>query len=155
MKRTFKALLLLVSLFFVSAFSAIDMRAQNNLKPKLEGTWVLDSVQVISDKIVERTVLPGDDYDFAHYWIWQFTLGANDIASYTKKDGNIISNVPYHIIDTGDNSTKFIIDHSPSYNVYTIQLHSNNKILTAKFLHTIFELQDSNLSWNLYYSKSN
>ena len=65
MKRTYKSLLLLFSIFFLAAFSANDVKAQS-ANSWFEGTWILDSVQikeVRSNNIVEKT-LPGDDIDF-------------------------------------------------------------------------------------------
>jgi len=154
MKQTFKALLLIFSLFFVSAFSAIEMRAQNNIHSNFEGTWVLDSVQVkevVRDNIVEKTVLPSENYNLGDSWLLRFTLDANKNASYTDKKGNTTSNILY--IEEGFAVTFAI---SPvETKVLNIQTISDRTILITHTFTTEYDSNTVNVLWKMYYHKDN
>ena len=156
MKRTFRALFLLVGMFFINVFLTFDMHAQENHHPEFEGTWVLDSVQVkeiVQSNIVEKTVLPGDNYEFDNFWMHQLTLN-NGMATYTDKIGCIIADIPYFIKDINDNTATLIIN-GVDYKVLSVQLLSSEIMLITQSLTTGDDTQVINIFWKIYYHKSN
>jgi len=156
MKRTYKSLLLLFSIFFLTAFSAIDMKAQST-NSGFEGTWILDSVQVKEvgpDNIVEKTVLPDEDYEFNNIWMHHFTLDANGKASYKEKNDCIISDIPFSIEDIKGNTATLIIN-GVDYKVLNVQLLSDKKMLINHSLTTGDEILVINVFLKIYYHKSN
>jgi len=157
MKRIKKALLLLCCLFLAVAFPAVDMQAQG-VNSGFEGTWVLDSVQVkevMPDSIIQKTVLPGGDSKFSQSWMLQFTLNAGGKASYTEAGNRTISNVSYTIEERNGNNATIIIDGVPDYKILNTQLLSNNTLLFTVSFSTGYNLKDIDVSWEMYYHKSN
>ena len=157
MKRVFKALLLIISIFFISALSVADIKAQNNLHPEYEGTWVLDSVQikeVMPDSIVAKTVLPGEECKFNHFWMLRFTLNANGKASYSEKNNRIVSDVPYLVEEKTRNSANLIINGAPDYKILNTQMISAKSMLISISFTTGYEMKDIEVAWRMYYRKS-
>jgi hypothetical protein len=157
MKRAFKALLLIISIFFVSALSVADIKAQNNLHPEYEGTWVLDSVQVkevMPDSIVVRTVLPGGESKFNNSWMLQFTLNANGKASYSGKNKRTISDRPYSIEGKTGNIATLIINGIIDHKKLNTQLISAKSMLISNSFTTGYKMKDIEVSWKMYYRKS-
>ena len=158
MKQTFKAFLLIFSLFFVSAFSAIEMRAQTNFHPEFEGTWILDSIQVneiMPDGIKQKTVLYGDYNEYIIDWMWQITLDGQGTLLY-KEDGNRnYSNAPYIIKDRNGDTATLVINKMPDYKILKAQLLSESSMLIIHYFTTKHDTQDIDISCKMYYSKSN
>ena len=156
MKQTFKTLLLTVSLFFLSALSAIGVQAQSNSHSWLEGTWVLDSIQVketTPDGVRHKTVLQGDDNEFIIDWMWQITLDGQGTLSYKNEDSSNMSNVPYIMEDrNGDMATLIIINTTP-YMVLQAQLLSENSMLMVHTYTITHGTHDQEISCRMYYSK--
>ena len=149
--------MLLFSIFFFAAFSAIDAQAQN-ANSGFEGTWILDSVQVkeiMPDSIINRTVLPGGYSKFNNSWMLQFTLNANGKASYTEINNRTVRDIPYTITDTNGSSATLTINGIPDYKILNAQLLSDNVILLTISFSTGYKLKDIEVSWKMYYSKSN
>ena len=158
MKHSFKALLLIVSLFFASAFSAIEMRAQNNLHPEFEGTWVLDSIQVneiMPDGIKQKTVLQGDYNEFIINWMWEITLNGHGTLLYKEGVNQNFSSCPYIIEDRNENTATLRINKMPGYKIVKVQLLSESSILITHSFTTEHDMQDIDISCKMYYSKSN
>ena len=150
MKRAYKSLLLLFSIFFVTVFSAIEMRAQSNLHSEFEGTWVLDSVQIteiMPDGNIQKTLLPNEYCEFNSYWIQQFTLNSSGVITYTKTGNHTISNAPC-IIKNKDGVMIMTIGEALDYQALEIRPISNTRLLVD---HAFC----SNMFWKLYYHKSN
>ena len=157
MKRINKALLLLCSLFLAVAFPGVDMQAQS-VNSAFEGTWVLDSVQVkevMPNSIVEKTVLPGGKSKFNEIWMWKFTLKSNEKASYVEESGNIISDIPFRVDDMNDNSATIIFTGITNYKKLNIQLLSDKTMLITDALSSKYNLQDIDISWKMFYHKTN
>ena len=157
MKRTFKALLL-IGLSILSAFTAIELQAQNSNQSDFEGAWVLDSVrvkEVVLDSIVEKTVLPGDVSEFNNNWMLQFTLRADGKASYTEIGNRTISGIPYSIENRNGNNATLIIDGVPDYKILSVQLLSKNAMLFTLSFSSGYEMKDIEVYWKMYYHKSN
>lgn len=167
MKHTFKALLMQGVLYLVGLFFSSGVSAQNNIFPELEGTWVLDSIQVkeiMPDSIFEQTVLSGDDINFSSDWMWQLTFATNEQLLYTyyrnrhksSETPIIKEKIPYTSKNTRKNTTTLIIDRTADYRVLEIQLISKNTLLiTHSFSTQKNDIQDIDVSWNMYYHKSN
>ena len=137
------------------AFSTVYMQAQN-LHPKFEGTWVLDSVQVkevMPNSIVEKTVMPEGDSKFNEIWMWRFTL--NEKASYAGKSGNIISNIHYRVDDMSYNSVTITFTGITNYKKLNIQLLSDEVMLITDSFSTKYNQQDIVISWKMFYHKTN
>jgi len=157
MKRIIKALLLTISIFILFAFSGVDMQAQNN-NAGLEGTWVLDSVQVaetMPGSIVQKTVLLGDESKFSQGWMQQFTIDGKGKMSYTTRDGRNIPNVPYHINGGQENTLTLMIVQGLAHRAIKIQPLSESTILITQAFRTKYESDDIEISWRMYYHKSN
>ena len=143
MKRTFKALL-----FIAFAFSINNAKAQN-----IEGTWVLDSVQVtetMPDSIVQKTVLLGDDSKFSNRWILQFTLDDDRKAKYTTAGGRTASGVPYSTNSDDGSVELYIMEGGAQIALRMQRLTENIMTLNAKH-----KAGDISASWKMYYHKSN
>jgi len=154
MKRTYKSLLLLFSIFFVAAFSAIDMKAQST-NSGFEGTWILDSVQVKEvgpDNIVEKT-LPGDDIDFFGNRMWQLTIGGDGMLSYTDSSRQNTSSVSYTIKDRIGNAATLTTDSTGDVEKRIQLLSENLMTVTQSFTILDVNMQNIDITWKMYYSR--
>ena len=148
--------MLLFSIFFLTAFSAIDIKAQST-NSGFEGTWILDSVQVkeiVEGNVMQKTVLPGEDCKLNDNWMLQFTLDSNGKASYTEKNNHTISDVPFAVENKTGNKATLIIDGVPEYKVLNVQLTSANSMLISISFTTGYEMKDIEVFWKMYYIKS-
>ena len=155
MKQAFKALWLLVGVYSILAFSAVDLYAQETFP--IEGTWKLDSVQVkeiVQDNVMQKTVLPSEECNFNHTWMLQFTLNPNGKASYTGENNHTISDVPYFVEDITGNRATLIIDGVPEYKILKMQLTSTNAMLISISFITGYDMKDMEVGWEMYYRKS-
>ena len=154
MKRAYKSLLLLFSIFFMTAFSAIDMQAQS-ANSGFEGTWVLDSVQIKEvgpDNIVEKT-LPGDNNDFYGSRMWQLTLGSDGKLSYMDKSGQNTSSIPYTIKNKNGNAATLITDSTGDVEKKIQLLSENTMLVTQSFTIMGVNMENIDITWKMYYSK--
>ena len=155
LKRTYKALLLIVSLLFISAFPAVDIQAQS-INSRLEGTWVLDSVQVkevTSESISERTFLPEEDNKYNNNWMMQFTLNTGGFSSFMEKKGITIADIPYTIERKSGNTATLTIC-GVDYKVLNVELLSDKTMLITHAYTTEENPQVTDISWKMYYRKS-
>jgi hypothetical protein len=158
--RIYKHLVTVSWLFFFSLFlfPSANSFAQSSLYPEFEGVWILDSVQVkeiLPESVVQKTVLPGGRSNFDGNWMWQFTLNAGGKADYTETGNRTISDVHYFIKDKQGNVATLIIDGVPDYKILSVALLSDNTLLYAHSFTTGYNLQNIEVSWKMYYHKSN
>ena len=160
MKQTFTTLLLIISLLFIPALSIIGVQAQSNSHSWFEGTWVLDSIQVketTPDGVRQKTVLQGDDNEFAINWMWQIMLDGQGTLLYREDDNQNFSSTPYIIEGRNENTATFIIANiTPGREIILkVQLLSANSILMTHSFTTKHDMLDIDISCKMYYSKSN
>lgn len=166
MKHLFKVLLMQGVLHFAVLFFSFGASAQSNIFPELEGTWILDSVQVkesITDSIFEQTVLSGNDVNASGDWMWQLTFVANEQSLYTYKnnyktlDTPIIKDkISYTLEGINENTVTLIINRTADYRALKIQQLSGNILLITRSFTTVKnDIQDINVFWKMYYHKSN
>ena len=155
-ERTFKALLQLIGVCSVIALSTFEIHAQENFQ--IEGAWVLDSVQVkevMSGNIVEKTVLPGDDYNLGKSWMLQLTLKDNGNVAYTENGNQTTSYIIYKIKDISENSATLMFYGITDYIEYKVDFFSDKAMLLNYSYTTLYDQQNIDISWKLYYHKSN
>jgi len=154
MKRINKALLLIVSILFISAFQGVDMQAQR-INSGLVGTWVLDSVRVkvvTSESKSERTFLPEEDNKYNNNWMMQFTLNTDGVSSFTEKNGIPIAGIPYIIEEKSRNTAKLTIQWV-DYKEFDVGLLSDKALLITHAYTTEENSQATDISWKMYYRK--
>ena len=155
MIQTYKALLIGGVFFIFTAFSNFGL-AQNTVFPDLDGTWLLDSIQVQEvrlESVVQRAVQSGDSSIFNNHWMQQFTLNAEGKASYTEITSRSISDVPYSIESKNENAATLMIDGVPDYKKLDIELVSDSVLLITQAFVTGYNLKDVNFFWKIYYHK--
>ena len=153
MKRTYKTLLLIVSILFISAFPAVDMQAQS-VDSRFEGTWVLDSLQVneiMPDGDIQKIALHGDDNGFIITWMRQITLDDRGTLLYNEDGNPNVSDASYVIEDMNGDTATLKINKVPEYIELKIQLLSESSMLIT---HSFTTMQDMDISCRMYYSKS-
>ena len=183
MMKTFNALLVGGILFIISSFFNFELAAQNAIFPEIEGTWVLDSVQVQEvrqDRVAQRAVRPGESGDYDYRWIRQFTLNSIGRASYkeitdrsvsdasniamtdrsvsgvpnTETTDRFISDVSYTIEGKRGKAARLTIDSVRDYKQIDVELLSDSVLLITQAFVTGYNLPDANFFWKLYYHKS-
>ena len=155
MKRTYKALLLIISILFISAFPAVDMQAQS-INSGFEGVWVLDSVQVkevMPDSIIQKTVLPGGDSKFSFIWFSQMTLDAKGVLVYTENGSRNSSSAPYKITEKNGNLATLTISILPEYRILKVQLLSEKTLLVTQTFSSEYDMKNIDITLNMYYHK--
>lgn len=158
MKHIFKALLIQGVLYSATLFFNFGASAQSRIFPELEGSWILDSVQVkeaMPDSFIQKTVLAGEACKFNDYWMLKLTLNSDNKASYTEAKERTISDVPYNIKDKAGNNATLIIDGVPDYKILNIQLIPDNILIINHSFRTGYNFQDIDISWKMYYHRFN
>ena len=129
MKRTFKALLLLVSLFVVSVFSAIEMRAQNNPHPELEGIWILEKCEIQKDStgIISKIDYQLTDGDIPQWYVFsELIFGKEKSCSIKLGEDEIVGEYK----QTDD---KLILDFVIMIPDYSYSLKNNVLVLKRRY----------------------
>ena len=152
-------------LFCSTSFMVFEFPAQDQLTPKLYGAWVLDSVQVkeiISGQVTNMTVPSDGQAKFYEQWMRRFKLDATGKASYSENNHRLVANTPYYIIDVPykvedavDNTATLIIDGVPDYKILKLHLISDNRLIIKYSFNSSYDLQDIEVSWIMFYHKSN
>ena len=156
-KRTFKALLLLISIFFLYAFSVVDMQAQS-VNSGFEGTWVLDSVQVkevMPESIIEKTVLPGDDNEYIINRMWQITLDIHGRLFYKVYGSQDISDATYVIEDRSGDTATLVFKSPPIYSIFKTQLLSQSSMIMTHSFTIGRDMKDIEVFYKMFYRKIN
>ena len=65
-----------------------------------------------------------------------------------------ILDVPYMIKDVDGNSATLIIDGVPEYKILSIQLLSDSVMQINHSFNSSYQLQDIEVSWSMFYHKS-
>ena len=156
MKQRYKVLMLIVSIFFISAFSTVDIHAQN-VNKGFEGIWVMDSLQVkevMPDSIAEKTILPSDNTHFFGSWMWQLSIGSDRKLTFTDRSGQSTSSASYTIKDRNGNAATLITDSTGDIEK-RVQLTSEN-IMTVTQSFTILgeNMQNIDVTWKMFYRKN-
>jgi len=157
MKRLFKTFLLLTSIFLLFVFSSVNVQAQSD-NSGLEGTWVLDSVQVkevTSDNIVEKTVLPGDDNEFIINRMWQITLDVHGRLFYKVYGSQDISDATYIIEDRSGDTATLVFKSPPIYSIFKTQLLSKSSMIMTHSFTIGRDMKDIEVFYKMFYRKIN
>ncbi len=165
MRYTFKALFIGSIVFFCTIFLNVKLSAQDHIPSQFVGTWALDSVQVkevMPDDIIQKTVLPGQNSNFNSNWMQELTLVAEKQLLYMNNNLNssntpiINEQIPYTIEEIKENVATIVINRTADYRILKIQQYSQNALLiTQSFTTTNSNMQRVEVSWKMFYHKSN
>ena len=149
---------MMITIIVMFSLLARDFASAQDITPfpEMQGTWVLDSVQVkevTPDSIVQKTVLPDEHRNFNGSWMQRFTLDTDGKASYAEIAGFTVTDVPYAIKDKDGNAATLIIDGVPEYKILSVQLLSSDVMRISISFITGYNLKDIEVDWKMFYRK--